>query len=423
MSPADRTSQRNRALQHVVNVLLLTVAVFWLVLATPNVPGALTADGEITDFAAVLWLIGILAWGTVFFRHRLPVVTLGAGLLLAVVGLEYLLLLLGAYHAALTWRPPARTWLAWAVPAAVVLFWVREAFTGFGGALTFFTAAAPNYAVGISAVLACLSLAVTFGLTVLAHTKRQALGERERANVEQTHAARLGEELSRQSERAQIARDIHDNLTNRLALVSMMSGNLEKAVGAGDPDAAGLALDIQAQARHALADLRTLIGDLRTEPSAPASQQASMSSLGDLITATRAAGTKVDALVLINGPYNVHPELDAAVFRLVQEGLTNAVKHAPGETVSLYLDASPANGVRLRISNSLRRTDVAAALVGPRSGMGLAGMRERVAVFGGTTWTGEHKDEFLIDITIPWHAADAVLPGVPAPTTPGGPTS
>lgn len=410
MSPTDPAALHNRALPRVLDTLLFLGAIFWLVLATVNVPGGETPDGEATDLAVVLWLVGILAWGTIFVRRRLPIVTLSAGLLLAVIGLEYLLLLFGVYHAAVTWRPPARTWLGWIALATIVLFWVREAFTPFGDQQFLTPGSNPQATIIASSVIALLSLGVTFGMVVLTRSRRQATQERARADVEHTHAARLGKELSRQSERAEIAREIHDGLTNRLALISMMSGNLDKAVRAEDPDAPALALDIQSQARNALNDLRSLISDLRTEPSAPATQLASMSSLGELISATRAAGTKLDALVLVNGPYNVHPELDAAVFRLVQESITNAVKHAPGEALSLYLDAGPTSGVRLRMSNPLPQMDMGAALSGAKFGTGLTGMRERVSDFGGTIWAGENDGEFLVDITIPWLTVDSTFP-------------
>lgn len=409
MNSANHPPRRKRRLAGAWDTALYIVAIFGTVPGVTNVPGTEDATG-VTDLGGGLWVLAMGAWIAVFYRRRLPIVTVSAGLLLAVVGIDYLLLLIGAYHAAITWRPPARTWLGWGVLATVLLFWLREALTPWGDGQILTADSSNTTTIAFSGAIAAISLAFTFGLVVLKRTMREAQGERARADVEHTHAARLGEELSRQSERAQIAREIHDGLTNRLALVSMMSGNLEKAVTSGDPGAAGLALDIQAQARHALGDLRTLIGDLRTEPSAPASQRASMGSLGDLIAATRAAGTKLDALVLINGPNNVHPELDAAIFRLVQEALTNAVKHAPEEQVSLYLDANPGNGVRLRVSNPLRRTDIGGAFTSAKSGTGLTGMRERVAAFRGTTWTGEHNGEFLIDITIPWLTADADFP-------------
>lgn len=410
MNSSNTTALATRALPRVFDTLLFVGAIFWLVLTTVNVPGGETPEGEATDLGLLLWLVGILAWGTIFFRRRFPIVTLSAGLLLAVIGLEYLLLLFGVYHAAVSWRPPARTWLGWAALATVVLFWLREAFTAFGDRHFLTAGAGPQAAIISSSVIALLSLGVTFAMVMLTLSRQQTAQERARADVEHTHAAQLGKELSRQAERAEIAREIHDGLTNRLALISMMSGNLDKAVRAEDPGAPALALDIQSQARNALSDLRSLISDLRTEPSAPTAPHASMSSLGELISATRASGTKLDALVLVNGPYNVHPELDAAVYRLVQESITNAVKHAPGEAVSLYLDAGPTTGVRLRVSNPLPQMDMGAALSGPRFGTGLAGMRERVNELGGTVWTGEHDGEFLVDITLPWLTAHAPFP-------------
>lgn len=421
MNSSDTTALATRALPRVFDTLLFVGAIFWLVAATTNVPGSETPEGNATDLAAALWLVGILAWGTIFFRRRFPIVTLSAGLLLAIIGLEYLLLLFGAYHAAVRWHPPARTWLGWGALATVVLFWLREAFTSFGDHQFLTPGAGPQTDIISSSMIALVSLGVTFGMVMLTLSRQQTARERARANVEHTHAAQLKKELSRQAERAEIAREIHDGLTNRLALISMMSGNLDKAVRAEDPGAPALALDIQSQARNALTELRSLISDLRTEPSAPAAPQASMSALGELISSTRASGTKLDALVLVNGLPNVHPELDAAVYRLVQESITNAVKHAPGQALSLYLDAGPTTGVRLRVTNALPQLDMGAALTGPTLGTGLAGMRERVSELSGTVWTGEHNGEFLVDVTLPWLTAHAAFPV--ADVTPAAPRS
>src|SRR5690554_948255 len=154
MSPADTTPLHNRALPHVLDALLFVVAFFWTVLTLYNVPASGVADPELSDAGVALWFVAMLAWGTIFFRRRLPIITLCAGLLLAILGLEYLLLLFGAYHAALAWRPPARTWLGWITFAMVVLFWLRETFTRYGDGLVLTEDATPNTTIIVSSAIA-----------------------------------------------------------------------------------------------------------------------------------------------------------------------------------------------------------------------------------------------------------------------------
>lgn len=137
-----------------------------------------------------------------------------------------------------------------------------------------------------------------------------------------------------------------------------------------------------------------------------------MRSVGEIISATRSTGTPVDAMVMLDGAAQAPEILDATVYRLVQETLTNAVKHAPGRAVSLYLEAGPATGVRLRVSNPVVTTADAGA--GKGAGAGLVGIRERAEALQGTVWAGTHQGEFIVDVSLPWTLDDADTPGVSA---------
>lgn len=410
MTSKSRTRAQARWLRTLWDIALFATG--WLIttLALVNMPGAETADG-ITDRGVLVWLAATLAWVSVFFRRAHPIIVISSGLALALIGTEYLLLLIGVYHAAMASTARARLWLGVGATSVVALFWVREVFTPWGDRMVLTVGSAPDDASVVSGVIAAASVGVTVALSLLASSRRVADRQRARADAEHSHITRLEQELALQEERSQIAREIHDGLTNRLALVSMMGGNVERAVSGGDADAAHLARDLQTETRNALVDLRALVGDLHTEPSAPPARETSMRSLGDLISATRAAGTTVDAIVILDGASEAPAALDSAVFRLVQEALTNAVKHAPTKTIALYLDASPGSGVRLRVANAVEHADTRGAAVGAGAGSGLTGMRERVAALQGTAWTGEHQGEFIIDITLPWHTTDPTSSG------------
>lgn len=372
-------------------------------LGLTNVPIA-EDDSGVTDQGLVIWLVAFAAWVTVFFRRSHPWLVLGAGLMMAVVGVEYLLFLIGVHHVLVAREHPRRWIVGAAAVLMVVLFWLREAFTAWGGGLVILMESDDGDPIVASAVVALASLGIMFIVTALKNSQRTADRQRARADAEQLHADQLRQELVRQAERSRLARDIHDGLTNRLALLSMIGGNVSRAVRSGDPGAATLADQLQAQSRDALTDLRTLVGDLRTTPAGPPSQPASMRSVGDLIVATQSAGTRVDAVVILDSASEASAMLDAAVFRLTQEALTNAVKHAPSRKVALYLSAQPSAGVRLRVTNALTARDSHDVPRG--AGAGLVGMRERVSALDGAIWTGPYQGEFIVDIELPWATTD-----------------
>ncbi|WP_061961187.1 sensor histidine kinase [Demequina flava] len=408
-APAHRPSAALR----LWDVGLYVIGFFVTTIAVMNVPASWNGD-EATDTAALLWIIGLIAWVSVFFRRSHPLIAVIAGAVLALLGAEYLLFLIGVHHVMVAATPRRR--MAWGAGAAgvVALFWVREALTVWGDQAALETDGGSTGDVVLTGVIALGSLGALYALTAVVVGRRTTEQQRKRADAEHTLATELGDELARQSERSDLAREIHDGLTNRLALVSMMSANVERAIAQGDPRAAELNRELQAQVRNALTDVRALVQDLRTEPAAPPAPRMSMRSVGEIISATRTAGTPVDAIVILDGAADAPDVLDATVYRLVQETLTNAVKHAPGHAVSLYLEAGPTTGVRLRVANPVSpRADASAA---KGAGAGLVGIRERAAALQGTVWAGEHGGEFIVDVTLPWlthgepQAADVSAP-------------
>lgn len=391
-----------RWLRYVWDVVLFVFSLFVTVLGLANVPGAETATG-MTDLGLGVWLIALVAWGTVFLRRRFPWVTLIAGLAVALLGVDYLLFLLGAFHVLVRADARRRVLIGCGTFAVVALWVVRDLTTPWGAdvfTLDDGSGVSPTMA---TVAIAATSLVITAGSVALSVSLRTTAEERRRAEVEHTRATTLGDELARQAERQDLAREIHDGLTNRLALLSMMGGNVTKAVERGDPSAADLARSLQAQSREALGDLRGLVHDLREGPSAQQAPRGTMRAVPALIADARAAGTSVSATVVLDGISTANAALDSAVHRMAQESLTNAMKHAHGAPVSFYLEAAPSSGVRLRVTNPLAVRAKAHDLGG--GGMGLVGIGERAAALGGTAWTGAHGGEFIVDVTLPWVVA------------------
>lgn len=374
-----------------------------------NVPIA-TADGRLTQAGTVLWLVTTALWATVFARRAHPVLPLIAGAVLALIGVDYLLLLIATHHLLLRLDGARALRLAIGASCAVALFVAREVLSTWGddGVLARGLAgdsgrADPAALAAFVIVIAVGALLVTFGATVILRSRRESDVQRARADIAHDRAEALGEEVVRQAERERLARDIHDALAHRLSVISLQSGALEEASRSQDLTVARAALTLRQQAHQSLEDLRGLLGELRSaprteHPEAPPTL-ASMRQLGHLIRSVRESGATVDALVLIEDAEAAGAALDRTVYRVVQESLTNALKHAPGAPVSVYVEASPSTGARIRVSNPL---PIPPSGITPGASRGIAGIRERVAILQGTAWIGEADGHFIVDVTLPW---------------------
>ncbi|MEF3116768.1 sensor histidine kinase [Streptomyces chrestomyceticus] len=210
---------------------------------------------------------------------------------------------------------------------------------------------------------------------------RQALvrGGWDRARVLEQQQ-RLVADRAKFRERTRIAADMHDSLGHVLSLVALRAGALELSPTLSGQDREDLA-ELRAAVSDAVEELRETIGVLRGDadgdpPVAP------RESVDDLVTRVRASGVTVD-MHREGAPPPLPPLVDRAVYRVVQEALTNAVKHAPGSAVRIALGrARRDTEVTVRVTNSAPPAGrPAKAVTGNR---GLAGLRERVSLVGGT---------------------------------------
>ena len=374
-------------------------------LGVMNVPGTLepmtSLDGTRTlnSLGTGVFMIALVAWVAVFWRGRMPWLTLAAGGVLTIIGVSYLLLLIGAISCV---RRMPRWTLAvgGATSALVLLFAIREATTPWGGALaeTFGGGMHAQYEpvwIGASFIWAVLSLGVAAGIVFLTRARDRVVRTEVRAAEQQQRADSLSEQMVRQSERERIARDMHDQLSSRLSVVSLHAGALESASVPGDT--ADIARTVREQTHAALQDLRGLLGDLRSGPGA--SSPATMRALAALIAEKRAAGAAIDAYVVVESPERASTEFEAAVYRIVQEALTNALKHAPRARIDLYVAVEPTGGARIRVVNPLGTGGPSSV---PGGGNGVVGIRERAEALGGTAWIGPSEGSFIVDVTLPW---------------------
>jgi signal transduction histidine kinase len=245
-----------------------------------------------------------------------------------------------------------------------------------------------------------------------------------RAEAEQ--ASRVAE--ARAAERASIAREMHDVLAHRLSLLATYAGALEYRPDAPPEQLARAAGVVRAGVHQALDELREVIGVLRDDdPAATARPQPGLSDLTALVEETRDAGTPVDLTERITQPEALPDSLGRTAYRIVQEGLTNARKHAPGLPVRLLLDGRPGDHLLVRLVNPMVPASPAEALspAGPSlngsgTGTGLIGLTERVRLTGGEIDHGVTPDgEFQLRALLPWPATQptSAIPATPATRT------
>src|SRR3954454_19679235 len=247
-------------------------------------------------------------------------------------------------------------------------------------------------AAGSSVESALLPLGLTAGAWILGdnlHTRRAYLGELE------AKAVRLEREREGQArravalEQARIARELHDVISHNVSVMVVQAAAGGDVFDADASRARSALTSIEATGREALSELRRLLGVIRTDDDAdPAlAPQPGLERLAALLEQVRAAGLAV-ALTVEGASSPLPPGLDLAAYRIVQEALTNTLKHA---------DASQAS-VTVRYGAIELMVDViddghgAAANGAPGGGRGLVGMRERAALYGGSIRAGPRRD-------------------------------
>jgi signal transduction histidine kinase len=210
-------------------------------------------------------------------------------------------------------------------------------------------------------------------------TQTAALAERTQRLEQETEAERAA---AIAEERRRIARDLHDVIAHSVSVMVVQAGAAEDLL---DRDQAGVREPIRAvqeTGRGALVEISRLLGLLREDGAelglAP---QPRLDELPELVAQTEAAGLPVD-LRIEGTPRPLPLGVDLSVYRIAQEALTNALRHSGGDRAQVVLNYND-DTVELAVEN-----DGVASANGHRGGHGLIGMRERVAVFGGTLEAG-----------------------------------
>lgn len=235
---------------------------------------------------------------------------------------------------------------------------------------------------------------VTWSFGVALTTGAFIFVRRQRELVERLHAAQTQlAERARTDERHRIAREMHDLVGHSLTVALLHLGSARLALD-DDLDAARTALtEAEKAARDSLNDVRAAVGLMRSEDPTSATPAPGITDIPDLVDTYRNAGADID-LDMRPIPAVITPSRGLTVYRIVQESLTNAVRHGDGETIRVRIDAT---GARITISIANSR---APGVVAP-PGTGISAMHERVTALGGTLTAGPSAGGWLVEAVIP----------------------
>lgn len=349
-------------------------------------------------------LVGGLGALALWWRRRFPVpvaaATLGLGLMSSSVTVSAMVAL---FTVAALCSVRTTAWVASAAALPVPL--------------TMLLHEAPGTGVSVMGILliawTLVALAVGWGLFV--RSRRMLVASlTERARRAEEEAARRELEAQLRA-REGIAREMHDVLAHRLSLLSVHAGALEFNKSAEPADVERAAGVIRDNAHQALQDLRMVIGVLRTPGTGPGGAEGTaegaaeapqpvLADLGRLARESRAAGMRLRLDVGVGDPGAV-PELTGrTVYRIVQESLTNARKHAPGAAVRVEVNGEPGSGIDIIVRNPAPERGAPARPAIPGSGQGLIGLAERTSLAGGQLRHGRTGGDFLVQAWLPWSA-------------------
>jgi signal transduction histidine kinase len=358
-----------------VAVMLMLSALVWLPAADQE---AATSDWWwLLDV-----LLGVASFVAVFYRRRHP---LGIALALAVVS-------------AVSGTAAGPATLA-AVSLATRRRWREIALVGsvnFAASQFYSTVTADSGdPVWLVLVANAVAIAAMLGWGMYIGSRRELMwtlrNRAERAEAEQE----LRVAQARSNEQSRIAREMHDVLAHRISQISMHAGALEYREDLSPDEMRTSAGVIRDQAHQALTDLRDVLGVLR-EGDGERAPQPTYGDLPCLVAEAQETGMRIELVDLVTG--TVPEGAGRSVYRIVQEGITNCRKHAPGALLSVRVTGSPDDGIDVLLRNPIgfgpTRT--------PGAGLGLVGLTERADLRGGHLTSGRDGSTFVLHAWIPW---------------------
>jgi signal transduction histidine kinase len=238
--------------------------------------------------------------------------------------------------------------------------------------------------------------AFTVGAVVVMVLVRRVVGDRDRRLGLAERERELAKREAVIAERARIARELHDVIAHHVSMMVVQAGAERRVLDAGNESTREVLTTIERVGRGALTEMRRLVGMLRGDDEDALAPQPGIGDLATLVAQMRSAGLDVD-LQLEGQSRDIPVGIDLSAYRIVQEGLTNALKHAGHARTT----------VRVRYGVDSLELEIAddgdpASVELDRGGHGLVGMRERVALYGGTLDAGRRPaGGFAVCVLLP----------------------
>jgi signal transduction histidine kinase len=366
------------------DIVLATVVAAALVVITVRIDG----DADARSFDALAGVLVVVAGGVLALHRRAPLVVLAvttAALALYSLrdysGGPVYFTWIGAIFAVSVARGPAKAWLPAAVSTVVI---VVTAFHDSTGVLA---------ALGRSDLARALFVSWAAGALLLGGSVRGRRAERAALEERARHLAETREEEARRrvaEERVRIARDLHDSVAHSMASISVQAGVGAHVLDERPEDARAALRAIKHASGDALTELRATLSMLRSGEAASREPAAGLDRLPALVESSRAAGLPVDVVIEADAR-PLPPAVDTAAFRIVQESLTNVIRHAGPARATVAVRHSDGS-VEIEVTDDGRgAVDGHGGADGGGGGHGLAGMRERVALLGGELYAGTRR--------------------------------
>lgn len=338
--------------------------------------GASTAEGAQRDWDALGYTLMVVQVVPLLWRQRAPRVaawaTTAVWVVIQGVGYPDSLLVIAPFICiyGLAAYLPRRS----AFTHACLIGGLLVGWTGFGVAFTDLVDVTALISVAFGVVL-------PFALGFVEHDRAERIAELERVHARQEQAEAEAAQAAVTMERARIARELHDVVAHEMTVMTLQAEGARRLASDSDPRIAEALTTISAAGRSGLAEMQRMIGVLRAD--AAGTQGLSPApSLGDvpaLARQVRESGMPVRLVITGDAPIPAGVELNA--FRIIQEGLTNALKYAgPGASATVEVRKAPGS-VTLEVRDDGRG---ASADPSPSGGHGVVGMRERVEALGGS---------------------------------------
>lgn len=254
-------------------------------------------------------------------------------------------------------------------------------------------------------IVAVLLTGVFLASGIWLRSRRTLRKVSERHQQAEEQVRNLDHEVQRRVERERISREVHDALGHRLSLLSMQAGALEFT--AADKKVADQAAQLRENAQQAMVDLRALLDMLQESADTDVAQTPhSIDDVPALVDEALAHGAPVVAAMAISESETLNPVVSHSAYRITQELLTNARKHAPGVTVRLNVTGNPGVGVEIAAANHISDEGPPDDPLHP--GRGLVSINERAEQCGGACryWV-DADGVFRVAVRLPWELREA----------------